>query len=84
MGLAVLQKKGTVLKCYSNMAETVTYSEIGMSMAILEAGYNIDTLMLRYQVGTRSPEAWHHGWHVGARFRVRRVLDLHLIIRHAL
>lgn len=52
VGLAVLKKKGTVLKCYSNMAETVTYSEIGMSMAIIEAGYNIDSLMLRYQAST--------------------------------
>lgn len=48
----MLQKKGSVLKCYSNMAETVTYSEIGMSIAIIEAGYNIDSLMLRYQVST--------------------------------
>lgn len=58
MGLDVLRRKNTVLKCYSNMAETVTYSEIGMSMAILEAGYNIDSLMLRYQVNTSSLP-WH-------------------------
>ena len=50
VALDVLRRRQTVLKCYSNMAETVTYSEIGMSMAILEAGYNIDSLMLRYQV----------------------------------
>ena len=45
-----MRRKNTVLKCYKDMAETVTYSEIGMSMAMLEAGYNIDSLMLRYQV----------------------------------
>ena len=45
----MLRKKGTVLRCYANMAETVTFSEIGMSIAVLEAGYNIDSLMLRYQ-----------------------------------
>ena len=49
VGLDVLRKKGTVLRCYANMAETVTFSEIGMSVAVLEAGYNIDSLMLRYQ-----------------------------------
>ena len=50
VGLDVLRRKGTVLRCYSNMAETVTFSEIGMSVAVLEAAYNIDSLMLRYQV----------------------------------
>ena len=50
VGLEVLRRKGTVLRCYNNMAETVTFSEIGMSVAVLEAGYNIDSLMLRYQV----------------------------------
>ncbi len=50
VGLEVLRRKGTVLRCYANMAETVTFSEIGMSVAVLEAGYNIDSLMLRYQV----------------------------------
>ena len=50
----VLRRKNTVLKCYSNMAETVSYSEIGMSMAIIEAGFNIDSLMLRYQVKSQS------------------------------
>ena len=53
VGLEVLRRKGTVLQCYSNMAETVTFSEIGMSLAVLEAGFNIDSLMLRYQVTPR-------------------------------
>ena len=32
------------------MAETVIHSELGASIAIKKAGYNLDTLMLRYQV----------------------------------
>lgn len=46
----VIKRKGTVLQCHKDMAEMVTLSEIGMSKAILEAGYNLDSLMLRYQV----------------------------------
>ena len=57
VGLDVLRRKGTVLKCYANMAETVTFSEIGMSMAVMEAGYNIDSLMLRYQARDLCPTA---------------------------
>jgi len=56
----VLRRKGTVLRCYANMAETVTFSEIGMSVAVLEAGYNIDSLMLRYQVPRLATIGVHH------------------------
>lgn len=49
-GLDVITRKGSVLQCHKDMAEMVTLSEIGMSKAILEAGYNLDCLMLRYQV----------------------------------
>ena len=45
-----MKRKGTVLQCHADMSEMVTLSEIGMSTAILEAGYNLDCLMLRYQV----------------------------------
>ena len=51
VGLDVIRRKGTVLQCHKDMAEMVTLTEIGMSKAILEAGYNLDSLMLRYQVG---------------------------------
>lgn len=51
VGLDVIRRKGTVLQCHKDMAEMVSLSEIGMSKAILEAGYNLDSLMLRYQVG---------------------------------
>jgi len=46
----VIRRKGSVLQCHKDMSEMVTLSEIGMSSAILEAGYNLDCLMLRYQV----------------------------------
>ena len=53
VGLDVIKRRGTVLQCHRDMAEMVTLSEIGMSIAVLEAGYNLDCLMLRYQVGDR-------------------------------
>lgn len=49
-GLDIIKRKGTVLKCHKDMSEMVTLSEIGMSTAILEAGFNLDSLQLRYQV----------------------------------
>ena len=49
IGLQVLLGKGTVFRCYESMADVVIQSEIGMSTAILQAGYGIDSLMLRYQ-----------------------------------
>ncbi|KAK9817964.1 hypothetical protein WJX72_005006 [[Myrmecia] bisecta] len=48
-GLMVLRNKRTVLNCWSNIGETVMHSELGASKAIIEAGYNLDCLMLRYQ-----------------------------------
>lgn len=49
VGLDVLKNSGRVFKCYKTMREVVYYSEMGASVAILDAGYNIDSLMLRYQ-----------------------------------
>lgn len=49
-GLDIIKRKGTVLQCHKDMSEMVTLSEIGMSTAILEAGFNLDSLQLRYQV----------------------------------
>ena len=50
-GLEVLLATGRVFKCWESMRETVINSEIGASVAIMGAGYTIDSLMLRYQVG---------------------------------
>ena len=43
--------KGTVFKCHDDMAQLVMQSELGASRAILDAGYNLDCLLIRYQVG---------------------------------
>lgn len=45
--------QGTVFHCWENMAETVIHSELGASQAIVKAGFNLDSLMLRYQVDPR-------------------------------
>ncbi len=54
-GLAIIKRKGTVLKCHADMSEMVTLSEIGMSTAILEAGFNLDCLQIRYQARPPPP-----------------------------
>eukprot|EP00891_Asterochloris_glomerata_P004976 jgi/Astpho2/4976/fgenesh1_pg.00070_%23_29_t len=49
VGLKVLRDKGTVFKCHDDMAQLVMQSELGASRAILDAGYNLDCLLIRYQ-----------------------------------
>lgn len=49
-GLAVLRAAGGVFQCWSHIHDTIIASEIGASKAIMEAGFSIDSLMLRYQV----------------------------------
>eukprot|EP00884_Botryococcus_braunii_P001513 jgi/Botrbrau1/11362/Bobra.0038s0111.2 len=48
-GLKVLRDQGNVFQCYDDIWDTIWHSEVGSSGAILEAGYKIDCLMLRYQ-----------------------------------
>ena len=43
-----------VFQCYDNIHDTIWHSELGASLAILNAGYNLDSLMLRYQVRMRN------------------------------
>ncbi len=50
VGLHVLLDDPAVFRCYDNIHDTIWYSELGASLAILNAGYNLDSLMLRYQV----------------------------------
>ena len=38
-----------IFGCYENLLDTVWFSEIGASKAILEAGYSLDSLMFMYQ-----------------------------------
>ena len=42
-----MQSDGRVLSCHAHIHHTMYYSELGASLAILTAGYNIDSLMLR-------------------------------------
>lgn len=49
VGLGVLRSNDTIFNCYDEMADVVFHSEQGMSEAILNAGYSIDSLMSRYQ-----------------------------------
>lgn len=48
-GLGVLQRDGSVFTCHSNMLDTIWHSEIGASAVILEAGFNLDCLLTKYQ-----------------------------------
>jgi hypothetical protein len=47
-GLKVLMDDGKVFECYESMQDTIRYSEIGSSRAILQAGYNLDSFMARF------------------------------------
>ncbi len=49
VGWEVLAKEGAVFKCYANPWDTRYYSDSGASLAVLKAGYNLDTLLTRYQ-----------------------------------
>ena len=49
VGIRVLQEDGRVLACYEDMSDTIFHAEVGASAAILQQGYTIDSLMLRYQ-----------------------------------
>ncbi|KAI8114536.1 hypothetical protein M9434_002658 [Picochlorum sp. BPE23] len=49
VGLNVLRSNNTIFNCYDEMEDVVFHSEQGMSEAILNAGYSMDSLMSRYQ-----------------------------------
>lgn len=46
IGMNLLLTDPGVFQCYDNMWDTIFYSELGSSAAILQAGYNIDSLMV--------------------------------------
>lgn len=59
VGLRAWLEEGTVFKCYSSMWDTIYYSELGSSLALLNRGYNIESLMLRYHgVDWRDTANW--------------------------
>ena len=45
----MLQDDGLVFQCYASLHDTVWNSELGSSVAIFNAGFTIDSLMLKYQ-----------------------------------
>jgi hypothetical protein len=47
----VLLNNAMALACHSVQWELAWYSEAGASLALLQAGYNLDSLLERYQVG---------------------------------
>ena len=49
VGLKVLLEDEKVFACYDSLHDTVFHAELGSSLAILRAGYTLDTLMLKYQ-----------------------------------
>ncbi|GLC37809.1 hypothetical protein PLESTM_000650400 [Pleodorina starrii] len=59
VGLQVLLDDGRVFHCHNNRWNTIYYSELGSSTAILKAGYNIDCLMTKYQgIDWRNKSNW--------------------------
>ena len=49
LGLDLLVKDGSVLSCHQDRWDAIWYGEVGSGMVILDAGYNLDSLMIRYQ-----------------------------------
>ena len=45
--MKLLQEEGKVLKCHTNHWDNKWYAETGASLAILEKGYNMKSLMKR-------------------------------------
>ena len=39
-----------MLKCHTHIHDAIWHAELGSGAAVLAAGYNLDCLMLRYQV----------------------------------
>ena len=47
VGVNLLLEDQRVFQCYEDMWDTIYHSELGSSKVILDAGYNIDSLMVR-------------------------------------
>lgn len=48
-GWALLASDPTIMRCYDSPWDTKYYSDVGAGMAMLRAGYNLDSLLTRYQ-----------------------------------
>ena len=60
----MLQAAGSVFSCHASMLDTIWHSEIGASAALLEAGYNLDCLLAKYQ-GVDWRNSSFHGCNAG-------------------
>ena len=49
IGLGLLRADAGALKCWNSIHDAIWHAELGSSAAILRGGYNIDSLLLRYQ-----------------------------------
>ena len=49
VGLQILKDDSRALQCHESHTDWAYHSQVGSSAAIFEAGYTIDSLMLRYQ-----------------------------------
>jgi hypothetical protein len=59
VGLQLLIADRRVFACHKDRWDTIYYSELGSSKAILDGGYNIGCMMLRYQgVDWRDKANW--------------------------
>lgn len=46
VGLSLLRRNGSVFACHDRIGHTVFHSELGLSAVMLDAGYNLDCLMV--------------------------------------
>lgn len=68
VGFEILFDAG-VFSCYKTLSDDVLYSEIGGSTAILQHGYNIDSLMIRYaRVDWHTVKNCNAGYNPGPQF----------------
>ena len=72
-----MREDGNVFTCYSNMWDTIFYSELGSSLAVLKGGYNLDSFMVRYQgVDWTDQASWEcNGRRVSLRHAATRCLE---------
>ena len=55
VGIRILEEAG-VFECHSSLSHVVYYSEIGSSKAIFDAGYDIGSLLLKYEASEADPD----------------------------
>lgn len=67
VGLRIWLQDAKVFQCWHSMWDVIWHGELGSSLAILKAGYNLDSLMLRYQ-GVDWQD--HANWAIWTGFRV--------------